>query len=92
MDLFGTNIRVTTVDPGAVETNFSMVRFKGDSKKAAAVYEGIEPLSPDDIADTIVYCASRPAHVNISEVIIMPTAQAAATMMYRKPQQDKVID
>lgn len=88
MDLFGTNIRVTTIDPGAVETNFSLVRFKGDNKKAAAVYEGIEPLTPDDIADTIVYCASRPAHVNISEVIIMPTAQAAATMMYRKPKEN----
>lgn len=84
MDLFGTNLRVTTIDPGAVETNFSVVRFKGDSKKAAAVYEGIDPLTPDDIADTILFCASRPPHVNISEVIIMPTAQAAATMMHRK--------
>jgi 3-hydroxy acid dehydrogenase/malonic semialdehyde reductase len=86
MDLFGTEVRVTTVDPGAVETNFSMVRFKGDQKRAAAVYEGLKPLTPDDIADTILFCASRPPHVNISEVIIMPTAQAAATMVHRKTE------
>lgn len=84
MDLFGTKIRVSTIDPGAVETNFSMVRFKGDSERAAAVYEGIDALTPDDIADAVLYCATRPPHVNISEVIIMPTAQASATMMHRE--------
>lgn len=84
MDLMGTNIRVSTVDPGAVETNFSLVRFKGDKARAAAVYEGMTPLSPHDIADTILYCATRPPHVNISEVIIMPTDQASATMVSRK--------
>lgn len=84
MDLFGTKVRVTTIDPGAVETNFSLVRFKGDAKRAAQVYEGMEPLTPDDIADTILYCATRPAHINISEIIIMPTDQAAATMIARK--------
>lgn len=84
MDLFGTKIRVSTVDPGAVETNFSAVRFKGDTKRAAAVYEGIDALTPNDIADTVLYCASRPAHINISEVIIMPTDQASATMVSRK--------
>jgi NADP-dependent 3-hydroxy acid dehydrogenase YdfG len=84
MDLSGTSLRVTSIDPGAVETQFSLVRFKGDNQRAASVYEGIEPLTPDDIAETIVFCASRPAHVNISEVLIMPTAQASATMMHRK--------
>lgn len=84
MDLFGTKIRVSTIDPGAVETNFSVVRFKGDTKRAAAVYEGMEALTPDDIADAVLYCATRPAHVNISEIIIMPTDQAAATMIARK--------
>lgn len=84
MDLFGTKIRVSTIDPGAVETNFSMVRFKGDTKRAAAVYEGMEALTPDDIADAVLYCATRPPHVNISEIIIMPTDQAAATMIARK--------
>jgi 3-hydroxy acid dehydrogenase / malonic semialdehyde reductase len=84
MDLFGTKIRVSTIDPGAVETNFSMVRFKGDEKRAAAVYEGMEPLTPDDVADAVLYCATRPQHVNVSEVIIMPTDQASATMVSRK--------
>lgn len=84
MDLFGTKIRVSTVDPGAVETDFSMVRFKGDATRAASVYEGMDPLTADDIADTVVFCASRPPHVNISQVMIMPTDQAAATMVSRK--------
>jgi 3-hydroxy acid dehydrogenase/malonic semialdehyde reductase len=85
MDLFGTKIRVTTVDPGAVESSFSLVRFKGDAERAANVYQGMDPLTPDDVADSIVYCATRPLHVNISEVIIMPTDQAAASMVARKP-------
>jgi len=84
MDLLGTKIRVSTVDPGAVETNFSNVRFKGDNKRAEAVYQGMTPLTPDDIADAVFYCASCPPHVNISEIIIMPTDQAAATMVARK--------
>jgi len=84
IDLFGTKIRVSTVDPGAVETNFSAVRFKGNVKRAAAVYEGMEPLTPNDVADAVLYCASCPPHVNISEVIIMPTDQASATMISRK--------
>ena len=84
MDLLGTKIRVSTVDPGAVETNFSQVRFKGDGARAAAVYEGMSPLSPDDVADAVIYCASRPPHVNISEMIVMPTDQASATMVFRQ--------
>lgn len=84
MDLFGTKIRVSTVDPGAVETNFSMVGFKGDAKRAAAVYDGMEALTPDDVADAVLYCATRPQHINISEVIVMPTDQASATMVSRK--------
>lgn len=89
MDLFGTKIRVSTVDPGAVETNFSIVRFKGDTKRAAAVYEGMDALSPNDVADAVVYCASRPAHVNISEIIIMPTdqVQASVAMINRKTNE-----
>lgn len=84
MDLFGTKIRVSSVDPGAVETNFSQVRFKGDSERAAKVYEGFDPLTAHDIADAVLYCATRPLHVNVSEIIIMPTDQAAATMIARK--------
>ena len=84
MDLLGTNIRVSTIDPGAVETNFSLVRFKGDKKRAAAVYEGIQPLTPEDIADAVAYAAIRPPHVNISEIIIMPTAQASTSLIARQ--------
>jgi 3-hydroxy acid dehydrogenase / malonic semialdehyde reductase len=84
MDLLGTKIRVTTVDPGAVHTNFSNVRFKGDQTRAESVYEGMTPLTADDVADAILYAASRKPHVNISEIIIMPTDQAAAMMVSRK--------
>ncbi len=84
MDIYGTKIRVSTIDPGAVETNFSEVRFKGDVARAAAVYKGMIPLTPEDVADAILYCATRPAHVNISEIIMMPTDQASATMVFRE--------
>jgi len=72
------NIRVTSIDPGMVVTEFSEVRFKGDKQKAAKVYEGMTPLSADDIADAVFYCASRPEHVNVSDMIIYPTDQAGA--------------
>ncbi len=85
MDLFGTKLRVTSIDPGAVHTEFSEVRFKGDKARADAIYQGMDALTASDIADAAVYCASRPSHVNISEMIIMPTDQAAATMIARKP-------
>ena len=84
MDLLGTKIRVSTIDPGMVESNFSLVRLKGDVERAKAVYEGMDPLTPNDIADAVLYCATRPPHVNISEIIIMPTDQASATMVARK--------
>jgi 3-hydroxy acid dehydrogenase / malonic semialdehyde reductase len=75
-DLAGTGVRVTNVEPGMVETEFSVVRFKGDEKRAGAVYENMQPLSPDDIAEVLVWCALRPAHVNINRVELMPTQQA----------------
>lgn len=74
-DLAGKKIRVSTVDPGATETNFSNIRFKGDKERAAAVYAEMQPLTANDIADAVLYCATRPSHVNISEVVIMPTDQ-----------------
>lgn len=83
MDLIETPVRVSTVDPGLVETDFSIVRFKGDAEKAKKPYENIEPLVGKDIADIIVFVASCPAHVNINEVIVMPKAQASATMVHR---------
>ncbi len=83
LDLLGTGIRVTTVDPGMVETEFSAVRFHGDTERAAAVYRGLVPLSPEDVADAVLYCATRPAHVSVHEMILMPSAQASATMAHR---------
>ncbi|MCQ6958801.1 SDR family oxidoreductase [Mucilaginibacter aquariorum] len=84
IDLNSHGIKVTAVHPGAVETEFSEVRFKGDKERAKKVYEGFEPLAAQDIAETIWFVASRPAHVNINELTVMPTAQATATNIFRK--------
>jgi serine 3-dehydrogenase len=84
-DLNGTPVRVTSVDPGMVETEFSTVRFHGDAKRASTVYEGLKPLTGADVADVVLFCATRPAHVNINEVLLMPVAQASAQVVYRKP-------
>ncbi len=75
LDLVGTAIRVSSVDPGLVETEFSEVRFDGDSERAAAVYRGLQPLTPDDVADVVAYVAGAPQHVNILDVVVYPTAQ-----------------
>lgn len=83
MDLFGSAIRVTTIDPGMVETDFSKIRFKGDEERANAVYRGLQALTPADIADTIYYVLTCPAHVNICEIILTPTAQVSAQMVHR---------
>ncbi len=83
-DLLGTNIRVSSVDPGMVDTEFSIVRFAGDQQKAAAVYQGLTPLTANDVADAIIYCASRPAHVNIREIVLLPVDQASATRVHRR--------
>ncbi len=84
IDLLPHGIKVTAVHPGAVETEFSIVRFKGDEKRAKKVYEGFDALSADDVAETIWFAVSRPAHVNINELIVMPTAQASAGNIFRK--------
>jgi serine 3-dehydrogenase len=84
MDLLGTNVRVTSVDPGLVETEFSEVRFRGDTGRAKQVYAGMTPLSPEDVADIILFCATRPAHVAIQELIVTPTDQAHSTMVHRR--------
>lgn len=83
LDFHGTKLRVSTVDPGITETEFSTVRFKGDQTKASAVYQNANPLLPSDIADAVYYCASRPAHVNVSEIIVLPTSQSSATLIKR---------
>jgi 3-hydroxy acid dehydrogenase/malonic semialdehyde reductase len=82
-DLLGTPIRVTTVDPGMVETEFSEVRFRGDQDRAAQVYQDITPLRPEDVADAIVYAVTRPAHVNVSTILITPVAQANSLLIER---------
>ncbi len=84
MDLHKYNIRVSQVSPGAVETEFSNVRFKGDAKKAASVYEGFTPLTANDIAEVILFIVKAPAHVNISDVVVMPTAQAGVSIIDKK--------
>jgi NADP-dependent 3-hydroxy acid dehydrogenase YdfG len=84
MDVLDKNIKVSTVDPGLVETEFSVVRFSGDEEKANNVYKGIVPLTGEDIADAVLFCATRAEHVNINEVILTPLAQASPTMVHRK--------
>ncbi len=83
-ELLGTGIRVGTVDPGLAETEFSVVRFKGDQQKAAAVYAGMNPLLAEDIADILVWVASRPPHVNIDEILVKPTDQADLGKIFRR--------
>ena len=84
MDLVEKHIRVSTIDPGMVETNFSMIRFRGDAEKAKNVYKGVDPLTGDDIADAVVFCASRPANVNIAEMLILAGTQASAMVVHRE--------
>ncbi|GGH15687.1 SDR family NAD(P)-dependent oxidoreductase [Silvibacterium dinghuense] len=85
-DLLGTAVRVTTVDPGMVETDFSLVRFHGDSERAAKVYQDLTPLTPEDVAETIVWTAARPAHVNIARVLMTSIDQANSLLFNRRQQ------
>jgi 3-hydroxy acid dehydrogenase/malonic semialdehyde reductase len=84
IDLLSHGIKVTAIHPGAVETEFSEVRFHGDKERAKKVYDGFEPLVANDIAETIWFVVTRPKHVNINDMLIMPTAQASATIINRK--------
>jgi NADP-dependent 3-hydroxy acid dehydrogenase YdfG len=83
LELLGRPVRVTSVDPGMVETEFSLVRFHGDAGKAAAVYAGTNPLTADDIADCIAFAVTRPSHVNIDTMVVMPRDQASAANVHR---------
>lgn len=83
-DLLGTSVRVSCVDPGLVETEFSQVRFRGDTERAKKVYQGLTPLTPADVADVVFFCVTRPPHVNISEVLLMPTDQAGSMLFNRQ--------
>src|SRR3989339_849909 len=84
MDTIDKNILVSTIDAGLVETNFSKIRFHGDEEKAKNVYKGLTPLSGDDIADAVLYCATRPPNVNIAEITLLAARQASATVVYRE--------
>jgi NADP-dependent 3-hydroxy acid dehydrogenase YdfG len=83
-DLLGTPIRVTTVDPGMVETDFSLVRFHDDQQRAAKVYQGVHALTPEDVAEVIVWAANRPEHVNIARVLLTPVQQANSLLFHRE--------
>jgi serine 3-dehydrogenase len=84
VDVLDKGIKVSSVDPGMVETEFSLVRFRGDKNKASKVYRGLKPLSPADVAEAVLFCAARPENVNINEVILTPLAQASSTQVHRK--------
>lgn len=86
-ELFGTGIRVSTIDPGLAETEFSIIRFKGDRQRAKEVYAGTNPLTAADIAETIVWVASRPPHVNIDEILIKPTDQVETGKVFRRKKK-----
>ena len=83
IDLLGTGVRVSSVDPGMVETEFSVVRFHGDKQRADAVYQGLTPLTAEDVAEAVTFCATRPPHANVREMVLMPSAQATAVHSHR---------
>jgi NADP-dependent 3-hydroxy acid dehydrogenase YdfG len=83
-DLLGRPIHVTTVDPGLTETEFSLVRFRGDAEAAQAVYEGVEPVTPDEVADCVLFALTRPAHMNIDEIVIKALAQSSGARIVRR--------
>ncbi len=84
IDLVGTNIRVSGIDPGAVETEFSLVRFRGDVERAEKIYQGYTPLTPDDVADAVCYVANAPPHVNVLQLVMMCTDQRSATVSHKE--------
>ena len=83
IDTLGTGVRVSSVDPGMVETEFSLVRFHGDAERASGVYDGLDPLTPDDVAEAILFCATRPRNANVRELILTAGAQASAVHTHR---------
>ena len=88
LELLGQPVRVTEIAPGLVETEFSLVRFDGDRERAAGVYQGMEPLTADDVADCIVWAATRPSRVNIDELVVRPRDQAGAMLVHRRPVEE----
>lgn len=84
IDINGTGVRVCSIDPGMVDTEFSLVRFHGDAQRAQSVYQGLTPLTAEDVADAALWVATRPPHVSVHDMLLMPTAQATATIVSRK--------
>jgi len=85
MEVLGQPVRVTEIDPGMAETEFSLVRFGGDADRAAAVYDGVDALTADDIADCVAWAVTRPSHVNIDQIVVKPRDQAGAGRVHRHP-------
>jgi NADP-dependent 3-hydroxy acid dehydrogenase YdfG len=85
IELLGEPIRITEINPGLVETEFALVRFDGDRKRAASTYQGMTPLTGDDVAQCIVWAAGRPTHVNVDEIVVRPLDQATVTHIHRRP-------
>jgi 3-hydroxy acid dehydrogenase / malonic semialdehyde reductase len=83
-DVLGTGVRVMNIEPGLAETEFSLVRFRGDEERANAVYRGVRPLTPEDVADAVAWAVTRPPHVNVQEILLMPTDQASAYAVHRR--------
>lgn len=86
LDLNGTGVRVCSIDPGLVETEFSTVRFRGDDERARSVYAGMTPLTADDVAEAVVFAASRPRHVTVADMMVLPTDQASAAVVHRRSE------
>jgi serine 3-dehydrogenase len=87
IDMYGTNVRVSSVDPGAADTEFSTVRFHGDEDRARKVYDGFEPLTAEDVADAVLYVAAAPGHVNVAKLVLMPTAQRNPFLIHREAKK-----
>ena len=83
-DVLGTGVRIVNVEPGLAETEFSLVRFKGDVDRAKSVYQGVRPLAAEDVADAVAWAVTRPAHVNVQQILLMPTDQASAHALHRR--------
>jgi len=90
IDMKGTRVRVSNVDPGMVETEFSVVRFHGDDERADAVYRQYPPLTAGDVAEAVLFCASRPPHVNVSELVLWPTDQKTVTLSHPRGTDDPI--
>jgi len=88
IDMLGTGVRVSSVDPGMVETEFALVRFHGDSRRAERVYDGLDPLTSDDVAEAVLFCATRPPHANVRELVLLPAAQAGSVHVHRESPRD----